>query len=139
MSCATLRIYSSICGRAPTTPLRAEDRKSTKTSPRRRPKRKTAASDTRAERCRVPTGVPRADAPRVRREEIDAEFRRRQVAAGELVRFGRGDRGHIPVRKTAGASRGTPGLVDRARRSEGAQGLRRSEQHAVLDRAGRGL
>src|SRR4029453_11380141 len=51
MSCATSRTSSSICGRAPTTPLRAEDRKSTKTSPRRRPKRKTAASDTRAERC----------------------------------------------------------------------------------------
>src|SRR6266446_4270386 len=33
------------------TPCRAEDRKSTKTSPRRRPKRKTAVSDTRAERC----------------------------------------------------------------------------------------
>ena len=47
--------------------------------------------------------------------EIDAEFRRRQVAAGELVRFGRGDRGHIPVRQTARASRGTLGLVDRAR------------------------
>src|SRR5262249_37529697 len=45
------------------TPSRAEDRKSTKTSPRRRPKRKTAASDTRAERCRAPPGVPRADAP----------------------------------------------------------------------------
>src|SRR5258707_13089848 len=75
------------------TPSRAEDRKSTKTSPRRRPKRKTAALDTRAERCRAPAGVPRADAPTVRREEIDAEFRRRQVAAGELVRFGRGDRG----------------------------------------------
>jgi hypothetical protein len=31
-------------------PFRAEDRKSTKTSRRRRPKRKTAASDTRPER-----------------------------------------------------------------------------------------
>src|SRR6516164_2471569 len=41
------------------------------------------------------------------REKIDDEFRRRQVAAGELVRFGRGDRGHIPVRKTVRASRGT--------------------------------
>src|SRR6516225_6471158 len=112
------------------TPSRAQDRKSTKTSPRRRPKRKTAALDTRAER---------ADAPTVRREEIDAEFHRRQVAADELVRFGRGDRGHIPVRKTARASRGTLGLVDRTRRSQGAQGLRRSTQHAVLNRAGRGL
>src|SRR4029077_5079036 len=101
--------YSSICGRAPMTPFRAEDRKSTKTSPRRRPKRKTDALDTRAER------IPRADAPTVRREGIDAEFHRRQVAAGELVRFGRGDRGHIPVRKTARASRGTLGFVDRAR------------------------
>src|SRR5216683_3969762 len=82
------------------TPSRAEDRKSTKTSPRRQPKRKTAALDTRAERCRAPTGVPRADTPTVRREEIDAEFRRRQVAAGELVRFGRGDRGHIPVERS---------------------------------------
>src|SRR5262245_24835444 len=53
MSCATSRTSSSICGRAPTTPLRAEDRKSTKTSPRRRPKRKTAASDTRAEHRRA--------------------------------------------------------------------------------------
>src|SRR6266436_2553050 len=65
------------------TPSRAEDRKSTKTSPRRRPKPKTAALDTRAERRRAPAGVPRADAPTVRREEIDTEFRRRQVAAGE--------------------------------------------------------
>src|SRR5262249_42323738 len=121
------------------TPSRAEGRKSTKTSPRRRPKLKTAASDTRAERCRAPTGVLRADAPTVRRKEIDAEFRRRQVAAGELVRFGRGDRGHIPVRNTPPGSRGTLGLVDRARRSQGVQSLRRSEQHAVLDRAGRGL
>src|SRR5437660_11436918 len=93
------------------TPSRAEDRKSTKTSPRRRPKRKTAALDTRAERCRAPAGVPRADAPTVRREEIDAEVRRRQVAAGELVGCGRGDRGHIPVRKPARASPGPPGFV----------------------------
>src|SRR5262252_7961480 len=121
------------------TRFRAEDRKSMKTSPRALRKRKTAALDTRAERCRALRGAPRAAAPTVRREEIDAEFRRRQVVAGELVRFGRGDRGHIPVRKTARASRGTLGLVDRARRSQGAQGLRRSEQHAVLDRAGRGL
>src|SRR5262252_994180 len=121
------------------TPSRAEGRKSTKTSPRRRPKLKTAASDTRAERCRAPTGVLRADAPTVRRKEIDAEFRRRQVAAVELVRFVHGARGYVPIRKTARASRGTLGLVDRARRSQGAQGLRRSEQHAVLDRAGRGL
>src|SRR5262249_56477289 len=54
------------------TPFRVGDRKSTKTSPRRRPKLKTAASDTRAERCRAPTGVLRADAPTVRRKEIDA-------------------------------------------------------------------
>src|SRR6516164_5880451 len=114
------------------TPSRAEDRKSTKTSPRRRPKRKTAALDTRVERRRAPTGAPRADAPKVRREESDDEFRQRRVAAGELVRFGRGDRGHIPVRQTARASRGTLGLVDRARRSQGAQGVRRSAQHAVL-------
>ena len=32
-----------------------------------------------------------------------------------------------------------PGFVTRAHRSQGAQGLRRSAQHAVFDRAGRGL
>src|SRR5262249_31662140 len=48
--------YSSICGRAPMTPFRAEDRKSMKTSPRALRKRKTAASDIRAERCRAPSG-----------------------------------------------------------------------------------
>src|SRR6516225_1782672 len=138
-SCATSGTYSSICGRAPMTPSRAEDRKSTKTSPRRRPKRKTAALDTRAERRRALTGAPRADAPTVRREEIDTEFHRRQVAAVELVRFVHGGRGYLAIRKTARASGGTLGLVDRARRSQGAQGLRRSEQHAVLDRAGRRL
>ena len=40
------------------TPFRAEDRKSTKTSSRRRPKRKTAASDTGAEWCPAPSGKP---------------------------------------------------------------------------------
>src|SRR5262249_29153949 len=48
-SCAISMTYSSICGRAPTTPSRADDRTSTKTSPRRRPKRKTVASGSRAE------------------------------------------------------------------------------------------
>jgi hypothetical protein len=59
---ATSRTYSSICGLAPMTSFRAEDRKSTKTSPRQRPKRKAAASDTRAERCRAqaePRACPR--------------------------------------------------------------------------------
>src|SRR5437870_10819406 len=98
------------------TPCRAEGRKSTKTSPRRRPKRKTAASDTRAERCRTPSGnSARPHAFKARREAIDDEFRQRRVAAVELVRFVHGGRGHIPIRKTAGASRGPPGLVDRGR------------------------
>src|SRR5215471_17988771 len=48
--------YSSICGRAPMTPFRAEDRKSTKTSPRRPPKSKTVVSDIRIERCRGACG-----------------------------------------------------------------------------------
>src|SRR5215472_3709259 len=133
--------YSSICGRAPMTRFRAEDRKSMKTSPRALRKRKTAASDTRAERCSPPSGNS-ARAPtqsKGLREKIDDEFRQRQVAAVELVRFVHGARGYVPIRKTARASRGTLGLVDRARRSQGAQGLRRSEQHAVLDRAGRRL
>src|SRR5262245_1213257 len=98
------------------TPCRAEGRESTKTSPARRTERKTAASDTRAERCRAPGGTRRVPTqPKARREEIDDEFRQRRVAAVELVRFVHGGRGHIPIRKTAGASRGTPGLVDRAR------------------------
>ena len=95
--------------------VHAEDRKSTKTSPRQRPKRKTAASDTRAERCRAASGTRRAPTqPKARRETINDEFQRR-VAAVELVRLVHGGRGHIPIRKTAGASRGAPGLVDRAR------------------------
>src|SRR5262249_13951343 len=98
------------------TPCRAEDRKSTKTSPRRRPKRKTAASDTRAERCWAPHRTRRVPTqPKARREAIDDEFRQRRVAAVELVRFVHGGRGHIRIRKTAGASRRPPGLVDRAR------------------------
>src|SRR5262249_59997639 len=98
------------------TPFRAEDRKSTKRSPRRRPKRKTAASDTRAERCRrAPTQ------PKARREAIDGEFHQRRVAVVELVRFVHGGRGYIPIRKTARASRRPPRFVDRARRSQAAQ------------------
>src|SRR5215472_783885 len=114
--------------------FRGQDRKSTKTSLRRLPKRKTAASDSKAE------GMPRGKRERGRgTEEIDDEFRQRRVVAAELVRCVRGDCGHIPVRKTARACRGTPGFVTRAHRSQGAEGLRRSAQHAVFDRAGRGL
>src|SRR5712691_2030354 len=98
------------------TPGRAEGRKSTKTSPRRRPKRKTAVSDTRAERCRAASrNSARSDAAKGATEAIDDEFRQRRVAAVELMRFVHGGRGHIPIRKTAGASRRPPGLVDRAR------------------------
>src|SRR5262245_19366683 len=64
MSCVTSKTYSSICGRGQMTPFPAEDRKSMKTSPRALRKRKTAASDTRAELCRAPSGAPRADAPK---------------------------------------------------------------------------
>src|SRR5262245_2513010 len=116
MSCVTSKTYSSICGHAPMTPFRAEDRKSTKTSPRRRPQRKTAVSDTRAERCPPPSGnSARSDAVEGLREKIDDEFRQRRVVAVELARFVHGGRGHIPIRKTARASRGAPGLVDRTR------------------------
>src|SRR5262245_27555054 len=98
------------------TPCRAEGRKSTKTSPRRRPKRKTAASDTRAERCRAPAGTRRVPTQsKGLREKIDDEFRQRRVVAVELARFVHGGRGYVPIRKTARASRGTLGLVDRAR------------------------
>jgi len=55
-SCAISMIYSSICGHAPMTPFRVGDRKSTKTNLRALPKRKTAALDIRAERCRAPRG-----------------------------------------------------------------------------------
>src|SRR5262245_39019575 len=76
MSCATSRTSSSICGRAPTTPCRAEDRKSTKTSPRRRPKRKTAASDTRADRCRRAPTQPKAREKRSMKNSTNGEWLR---------------------------------------------------------------
>src|SRR5215472_3627010 len=95
---------SSICGRAPMTPFRAEDRKSMRISPRPLRKRKTAASDTRAERYRAPSGnAGRRDAPKVRPEEIDNEFRQQRMVAAELARRVHGSRGHVPVRKTARA------------------------------------
>src|SRR5262245_43018343 len=104
--------YSCICERAPMTPSRAEDRKSTKTSPRRRPKRKPAVSDTRAE------GAPEASgnaAPRLTQdsEEIDDEFCQRRLVAAERVRFVHSCRGYISIRKTARASRGAARFIDR--------------------------
>src|SRR5262245_33809238 len=62
------------------TRFRADDRKSMKTSPRRRPKRKTAASDTRAERCRqaefrVPTH-PKFDEKRTMTSSANGEWLR---------------------------------------------------------------
>src|SRR5262245_11378170 len=82
-SCATSGTSSSICGRAPMTPFRVEDRKSTKTSPRRRPKRKTAASDTRAERCRAPSGL----SARRRRQRLDEKRPMTNSANGRWLRL----------------------------------------------------
>src|SRR5690242_21689922 len=128
--------YSSICGRAPTTPSRAGDRKSTKTSPRPPPKWKTAVSDTTIERCRVRAGACRCPHSKPRREEIDDEFRQRGAAPLGLVHLLHGGCGDVRVRKGACPSRGAAGLVHRTYRSQGASGLRRSKQHAVLDRQG---
>src|SRR5262249_361625 len=114
-SCATSKTYSSICGRAPMTRFRAEDRKSMKTSPRPLRKRKTAVSDTRAECYRTPKRSSACRHTKVRREENDDEFRQRQVAAAEQVRVVDGGRGYVAIRKSARGSRGTLGLVDRAR------------------------
>src|SRR5215467_7951965 len=84
MSCAISMTYSSICGRAPMTPFRVGDRKSTKTNPRRRPKWKTAASDKGAERQaetwrdkhfqhQEPAGIdPRASAAGLQRKRLHA-------------------------------------------------------------------
>src|SRR6476619_3335068 len=114
MSCVTLRTYSSICGRAPMTPSRAEDRKSTKTSPRPPPKRKTAVSDIRIERWPGTGGACRPPHPKARREEIDDEFHQRGAMPLELVHFLHGGCGDVPVRKSARASRGAARFIDRA-------------------------
>src|SRR5262245_38345501 len=95
------------------TPSRAEDRKSTKTNPKRPPRRKTAVSDIRIERWpgtggSLPSSAPKGSTRR------DDEFHQRGAAPAELVHFLHGGCGDGPVRKSARASRGAARSIDRA-------------------------
>ena len=136
------RHLSSTCGRAPTKPCRADDRQSAqdKASAAKQQENDCLPKSSDDARNAVAPGGDRSDPDTIpNQQEATCGIGARPLR----LRFWRSPSTRPPRAGTPGAgaavTRRRQRLVDRTRRSEGAAGLRRPAQPAVLRRSGRGV